>query len=115
MKAIAPFDSVVIDGQLISSSALEPSSMSISITGDDKAMPSWDGHFVNVRSSIMKRASFRALGDFSSLTTPEGWPVKVSLFLGSEELLGFNALVSVSYDSDSRSSSFTMKGEPEVG
>ena len=114
MNASIPFDNVIIDGVSIGSELLVPGSASLSLSGDDKSMPASDGTFANVRTALLRQVSFRGLGDRSALSSPQGWPVPVSLHLEGEEIVAFDAVVSVSYDDSSRLSSFTLKSEPET-
>jgi hypothetical protein len=111
--AVAAFDSLVVNGTEISGGRLVSGSASLSIGGSGKSAISSDGYVVHVRETMTRNASFKALGDFSGLTTPAGWSVAVSLRLDGVELAAFNAMVSVAYDSNTRSSSFVLKGEPQ--
>ena len=113
-NAILPFDKVIVGESEISGRQLVPGSCSISLGGDDKSVTASDGTLICVRSFRTCSASLRALGDFSALATPRGFAVRVAIMLGGSELAAFNALASVSFDSESRSSSISLSGVPET-
>lgn len=112
MKASLPFDKVIVGGEEIGASLLVSGSATLRLGGVDKSVAASDGTFAKVRCALLNQSSFRALGDFSALSTPQGGPVAVSLHLAGQEIAAFEALVSVAYDGDSRLSSFSLKSAP---
>jgi len=112
-NAISAFDSAVIGGTEIPASNFVPGSASFSLGGADKSLLALDGQIIHIRTAIVRNASFKALGDYSALTSPPGWTVAVSLRRNGVDIASFNALCAASYDSDSRTSSLSLKGEPQ--
>jgi len=113
MSGLAAFDKAVVDGNIIGAGALVPGSASFSASGSDRREAAADGKTVQVRIAVLRRASFKALGDWTWLSSGQGASAQASLHLGESELASFPALATVSYDADSRCSSITLKGDPQ--
>lgn len=113
MSACHPFDRIVVGQTSIGLEALVPGSAALSIKGEDKSVPCLDGTFALVRVSVMKEASFKALGDLSAIASRQGWPSSASLHLGGVQVAAFDAIASVSYDENSNLSSVALKSSPE--
>ena len=113
MSALSPFDSASIAGVIVEPPFFTPGSAELSISGIDKSMAALDGSFLRVRVSILKRASFRAIGDWSRLASPCGEAVPILLFSNGETMASFDAAASASYDAKSGSSFISLTGSPE--
>jgi len=113
MSGFAAFDKAVVNGNVIGDGVLEPGSATLSAGGSDRREAAADGKTLQVRVAVQRRASFRALGDWTWLSSGQGASAQASLHLGGVALASFAALATVSYDADSRCSSITLKGDPQ--
>ncbi len=113
MPGQAAFDKAVVDGSVIGPGLIVPGSASLRVGGSDRSSATADGRIRNVRVSMRRRASFKALGDWSQLSSRPGASVQVTLYSKSHEAASFKALVSASYDESSRSSSVELRGGAE--
>ena len=114
MSGLTAFDKATVDGVIIDEGRMIPGSASLSVSGSDKSSATADGRTRHVRVSIIRNASFKALGDWSSLSSGTGPSVEVSLLLEGQTVASFRALASVSYDEASRSSAVSLKGDPGI-
>lgn len=107
------FNKAVINGASVLQGDFVSGSGSLSVKGSDKSVTTADGSIHHIRSALSKEASFEAFGDWTSLSSSCGLSVPVALYSGATLLASFNAIVSASYNSSSRTTSISLQGDSE--
>lgn len=114
MASILPFDNATINGTPVAASAFVHGSGSLQEKGSDKAVTTSDGRIHNHREAINREASFEAHGDQTSLggnTRSVG--VAIVLKNGVTTVASFNGIVTATYNDSSKTTSFSIAGDPE--